>query len=229
METPQPRNRAGAWLMAAPLIFVGLIASAFGGLVLMVRTSGSADGERIRATVKTACAETSMAVLSHRASAMGLGDAELSITPRGLSLTATLPETETDIQTIPAVLAQTGLIRMLDSEGIELATNDEVEGAGVEIDNAGMPTTLVQFDDVAKHALRVAIKNGPIQVELDGTLLGEHRGLPDLDDGYLELASGDGKTAIRMRRAADRSILLSSGPLPCPARLLEVVLAPGPG
>ena len=39
-DPPPRRTRAGTWLMAAPMVFVGVIAVAFGMLVIMVRAGG---------------------------------------------------------------------------------------------------------------------------------------------------------------------------------------------
>ena len=222
---PPPRTRAGVWLMAAPLIFVGAIAAAFGALVLMVRMGGEADGERVSVMVQTDCAEASLPVVSARISAMGLGDPVTQAVDTGLSLTITLPVGETDNRRIPETLTQQGEVVIRSAEGEAIVSSAHITGAGVEIDNAGMPTTLVQFDDVAKYALRQAIGTGPVTVEMDGQVMGEHPRLPDLDDGYLELVSGEGPTAGRMRVAADRSILIASGPLPCRARIAQVLPA----
>jgi hypothetical protein len=225
-DPPPARTSAGAWLMAAPMLFVGLIALAFGLLVLMVRCGGQADGERIIATLQTDCAHASAPVLQARMVAMGLGEPEIEVAGVGVRLTATLPSTETDHQTIPRLLAKQGEVQLLSADGTVLATTAQITGAGVEIDNAGMPTTLVQIDAEAQRSVQAGLEAAPpVTVLMDGQSVAEFTRLPDLEDGHLELPSGEGITAARMRVAADRSILLSSGPLPCKATVRGVVLA----
>ncbi len=212
--------------MAAPLVFVGAIALAFGGLVLMVRTSAVADGQRVQATVSTACPVKTAEILATRMRAIGLGDPQTEISDGQLVLTITLPATETDPQAIPKMLVRRGEIELSDADGTLLASTPDVTGSGVEIDNAGMPTTMVELSSTARHALSEALESrGPILLTLDGTEVGRFTRLPNLDDGYLEISSGEGATALRMRMAADRSILLGSGPLPCAAKVTEVVPA----
>lgn len=212
--------------MAAPMIFVGMIAVAFGILVLMVRMGGEADGAKVHATLRTSCAQESTEVLKVRMDAMGLGTHAVTPTSDGLQIEMTLPGTEAEISRIPNALARRGEISFLSAAGEVLTQTAHITGAGVEIDNAGMPTTLVQFDDVAKRALRLGLEAGAITVQIDAEPVGEFTRLPDLEEGYLELLSGEGATAQRMRVAADRSIILSSGPLPCPAKVQQVVKVP---
>ena len=222
---PPLRTRAGTWLMAAPLLFVGAIAVAFGMLVLMVRMGGEADGERVSVMVQTNCAEASLPIVTARVDAMGLGEPDIQTVDAGLALTITLPVSKTDNRRIPETLTRQADMAIHSTAGEVVVDSAHITGAGVEIDNAGMPTTLVQFDDVAKYALRQAIAEGPVTIKMDGEVIGEHPRLPDLDDGYLELLSGEGPTAGRMRVAADRSIIIGSGPLPCAARIAQVLPA----
>ena len=215
--------------MAAPLVFLGAIALAFVALVVFVRSGGVADGERVKADLITTCAAQSIPILKARANAVGLGAPELTESANGVTMHLTLPEDEPDARTIPQMLARQGVLTMTSQSGVKVASNTQITGSGVEIDTSGMPTTLVQLDSEAKSALTESLKeDAPITVHIDGQIVAEYNLLPDLDDGYLELPSGEGVTAKRMRVAADRAILLSSGPLPCAATLQGVVPAAAP-
>jgi len=210
--------------MTAPLVFLGAIGLAFIALIVMVRTGGVADGPRIQATLQTLCPADAMPVLTGRMNAIGLGTPTATEQASSVVLTANLPSNEVDHETIPRMLARAGLLQLRGKNGDILGDNQNVTGAGVELDNAGMPTTLVELDLQARDALSGAVEsNGPVTAHFDGELVATFSRLPDLEDGYLELPSGQGATAIRMRVATDRSILLGSGPLPCKTDVVEVV------
>ena len=223
---PGPRVR-NSWMALVPIVFFVVLALAFVLLVRSVGTVEVASGPAVVATWKSSCSHADIdRILQARARAMGLPVELIDLETRMVHLGLTLPAAESDIRRIPEVLARTGRVVVSDASSATLADNTNLASTGVEIDLAGMPTTMLRFDAPALRAMSESLRSGlaPLQVTIDGELVASYADLPDLDEGYIELPSGDGPTRGRMLVAADRSIVLGNGPLPCALSLSGVVL-----
>ncbi len=213
-------------LVLIPIAFFAMLAVAFVMLVFNVGNVGQAQGARVSVTWSFDCPSSQVTpVLNARGQAMGLSLVHDTSKASSLITQMTLPESETDHHRIPQALARPGVLTIRDSNGETLAANVNLSSTGVEIDLAGMPTTMLRFDAVAIPALSTALKAGakPLEVLIDGTTVATFLDLPDLDEGYLEIPSGQGATRERMLIAADRSIVLGDGPLPCKVDVAGVV------
>ena len=215
-------------LVLIPIVFFATMAIAFVLLVFNVGTSEEARGEVVSVTWSLACDHTQVTpVLDARAQSMGLS---LAHSPSGagtLVSQVTLPESEKDIQRLPQVLAWPGVLTIQNNLGETVVTNADLKSTGVEIDLAGMPTTMLRFEATGTHTLSKQLKEGnkPLDVQIDGETVATFIDLPDLDEGYLEIPSGEGVTRARMLVAVDRSIILGNGPLPCEVGVVGVVPA----
>ncbi len=213
--------------MALPLGFALLLMAATGVLFLLALRGGTPEGERVRLSWE-ACPEAGALVLA-RAEAVGLGTPRLALAGGGrLSLEATLPGLADDRDAIPALLARPGTLMLQDASGTTVLTEDAVELAQVRLDESGLPYTWVELEDEAYAALEAATKAAPedhLAVVVDGTLLVERPNSREVSDGGVRLVEGvEMDSKRRMRRAVDRSIALTHGPLPCP--LTDPVLEP---
>lgn len=224
-----PRPKAITWFMAMPVIFGFILVVSMGVLGALGMMGGTAEGERLQIQLQTACGDQAHGVVQARIERIGLGEPQLSADPDGLRLVATMPGLPDDRSLVPALLAQPGHLQVIDgASNIVLATHTEVIDAGLQLDESGLPLTLVEFGPDAMKRLAEATEGAPdshLRIEFDGENLGERPNTPPLVDGELRLPSGEGLTKLRMRRAADRAILLQSGPLPCPVQVGAVALA----
>lgn len=213
--------------MALPVGFAVFMMLATGLLFALAWRGGTAEGDRVTLTWDTC--QAAAPVLLARAEAVGLGDPVLnaSAAPGSVSLTATLPGLEDDRTAIPALLSRPGTLS-LRSGSTEVLTEQAVTLAQVRLDEGGLPYTWVELEDAAYNALEERIlgePEGALRVFVDGTFLVERPNSRELSDGGLRLVEGEQmESKRRMRRAVDRAIALTHGPLPCPAG--ETTLAP---
>ena len=204
--------------MAAPLIVATLMMLATATLAALVWMGGTASGERVAITLEGPCAEDASGLIEARVHAIGLGDPEVQLQTGQLHILATLPGVEDELETIPAVLGQPGNIE-IHSEGQVILSRGEVREASIRLDEAGAPYVWLDLDPAAIPQLEeqlAANPEGEWHFFIDGSLAAvrpNSRGIKD--DGLRLIAPGDMTPAERLRRAADASIVLSHGPLPC--------------
>jgi len=215
--------------MAAPVLFACGLLVAIGVLLLLTRMGGSADGERLEIRFEAPCLSGGISVgelIAARADAIGLGEPVLTSAGGDLLLTATMPGAKDDATTIPALLARTGALSIhRPGDPSALITTDRVTRVSLEFDDSGMPLTRVKLDLEGIEAFEAAAKAdsaGSLEIRIDGqTAAVRPNGVP-LEDNAVDVITGDGPTAERMKRAVDRSIILRHGPLPCTVRVRSV-------
>ncbi len=211
-----PRPKAASIFMAVPIVFLGLLGLSF--LVLWVITrfgEPSADGEAVEIVFAGACLDEAAPTLLERAQQVGM-DARMT---NGSMLTK-LPDIENAKSIVPTMLATTGAL-LVTADGFE-ARNNAIQDVAINLDKAGMPETLIKFNADARAAIKELDDNTELQPNIDGQSFPSVRVENVKEEGVLSLHAGEGKTSVRMQRAADRAIVLAHGPLPCPIQVESV-------
>jgi hypothetical protein len=187
--------------MAVPIVFLGSLGLAFGVLWILTHFGNpTAEGESVRIEFSGACLDSASPMLIERAKQVGM-----TATMEGEFMDTTLPDMPDARSTIPEMLATTGHFR-LTGIGVEL-NNDDIEDVAIELNNGGMPETLLKLNPDARALIKTLDDTIELNPVIDVASVKE--------EGIVTLHAGEGMTAIRMRRAADRAILLAHGPLPC--------------
>ena len=233
LPTPRPlgtRPKAYQRFMAAPMIFAALLLFAIGTLFLLALRGGEATGARVEITL-AACPDA-LPIVEARAGAIGLGDPVLTPTDAGGALVATLPGLEGDEALIPALLAAPGALELRAGDAV-VATTADLTVAQVRLDESGLPYTWIELRPAPLKALTDAIAadpEGTVDIWLDGARVAERPNSRSVADGGIRVVDvGEMPGTDRMRRAVDRSILLSHGPLPCAVTVQGVRPMAGPG
>ncbi len=228
-QTLPPRSEAFRKFMAAPLVTAVIFLLATGSLALLAWRGGEATGPRARIRFESSCAVDAAPIVQRRVDEIGLGQPKLTIEPAALQLEATLPGNSDDLQAVPDLLAREGKMEVGPPGSPVLGPSDIVE-AQLRLDESGMPYTWVKPNDealVRLQAVRSADPEGTLEIRFDGE---NPTPLPndiELSEGGFRVLTAEGVTRERMRVAADRTILLHSGPLPCTARVTSVEVLPG--
>jgi len=195
--------------MAVPVVFLGFLGLSFAILWFITKYDNPmSTGESVTIDFSSACLEDSLPFLSERARQVGM-PVQLD---QG-SMTTTLPSIPNAREHVPALLTTPGRL-IVTSDGFS-ASNEQFEDIAIDLDKAGMPETLIKFDADTRAAIKTLDDEAELQPTLDGVDLATVRASLVKEEGILALHSGDGKTADRMQRAADRAIVLAHGPLPC--------------
>ncbi|MEC7946277.1 MAG: hypothetical protein VX265_01845 [Myxococcota bacterium] len=211
---PAPLRR----FMAAPLIVATLLMLATALLAVLAWMGGTASGDRVDLQLRGACAAEALPLVRARAEAVGLGDPELSLQDDMLVLTATLPGLDDDGTAIPRLLSRRGWLEVRRADTVVL-DRAAVTQAAIRLDESGSPYVWVDLDKDAVAAFQAALDadpSGELTFYLDDEVAAvrpNSRGIKD--DGLRIVHAGDAKPAVRMRIAADTSIALTHGPLPC--------------
>ena len=224
-RTFAPRTGAFQRFMAAPIIVASLLMLATGVLAVLAWMGGTADGERLRIDLTGTCAEASTPLFHARLAEMGLGNPEVTATPSGVRIEATMPGTANDEAIhVPNLLARRGLLLAGPSDA-PVFTRDDIESADIRLDESGLPYTWLDLNPKAIEALEANAQTSP---EGELTLRADHidapprpNSKPIVADG-IRLLPGDGVTRDLMRSAADHAIVLNHGPLPCEWRVGSV-------
>lgn len=216
VELMKPRR--GALLLLIPvsavLLVIGLwiVALAFGVY------GRPADGDRVVFTW-SACPEA-QAVVAHRATGMGLGNPVFTSTASGFSLEARLPADPDVAARIPITLATPATLsaHVEGTPSRVLLTNADIEGAAIRQDITLSPWTVLTLTPKGLEALRSYVReqrDGKVVYTLDGQPIGT---VSNLKGAALEveLTPSAPTEKERLHAAAERAILLDSGPLPCP-------------
>lgn len=220
IEAMKPRK--GAILLVIPIVAVILVGVTYIGMYAMFLQGRAADGERVTMAWST-CAEA-QPVLEKRVEAMGLGDPELTFADGTLTLVATLPAEEDVAARIPGTLAMTGLLegRRIEAPDDVLLSNTHITDAAMRQDLTLMPWTVLTLTDAGVERLKSAVvdqRDGKVRYTLDGVEIGVVSNLKG-PTREVELTPDGPTERDRMHAAAERTIVLGSGPLPCPLTAL---------
>jgi len=195
--------------MAVPLVFLSFLGLAFATLWGITRFGNpTSTGASVTIEFSAACLDEATPMLVERAKQVGM-----PVEMKNGVMHTTLPELPDAQNTIPQLLTTPGQL-ILKGENFE-ASNDDIEEVAIELDRAGMPQTLVKFNANTRAAIKELEDTVELQPILDGVEMNAVKALEIKEEGILSIHAGEGKTADRMQRAADRAIVLAHGPLPC--------------
>ena len=202
--------------MAVPVVFLGFLGLSF-AVLWVVTNYGDTNttGESIAIEFSSACTEDSVRLLGERAKEIGM-----PVQWEGSTLYTKLPDIPDARAKIPVLLTTPGTL-IIRADGFE-ASNQNVADVAINLNNAGMPETLLQFDAPTRAAVKELSDDVSLVPTLDGTELSPVLASTVKEEGIFSLHSGEGKTADRMQRAADRAIILAHGPLPCDVSVQQV-------
>ncbi len=214
----QPRPMVASLFMAAPIVFIGAIAIAVVILWALTRFGANeATGQRVAIALEAGCMAEAEPLLTARADQIGMNPSFEADT-----LMVTLPKLDDAIDLIPALLVRPGRFT-LDNAATGLSfDNLGIEQVSIDLDNAGMPNTLIKLTAAVGAVLAEVDQAAVFVPTLDGLVFDGLTVGRLVEDGELILVVDHGKTADRMQLAADQAIILAHGPLPCSVRVKGV-------
>jgi len=220
-----PRPKAASIFMAAPILLLGGLGLAAALLWGVTRFGPStADGTAITIGFSGACMDQAAPLLLARAEQIGM-----PATISGATMSATLPNIEDAQTAVPQLLIRSGTFTVLNASGETVFTNIHIDDIAIDLDNAGMPNTLIKLDAGARADLMGMDDSVTLTPVVDGTEYGSMTVTDLKEEAVVTLHSGDGRTSLRMKRAADLAIILAHGPLPCPVQIGRVAEASDAG
>ena len=203
--------------MAVPVVFLGFLGLSFAVLWVITNYGDpKSTGESITIEFRSACLDESRPILSERATQIGM-----PVKWENDVMHTTLPDIPNAKTHIPNLLITPGSL-IIQGDNFK-ANNDNFEDVAIDLDNAGMPQTLIKLDAPTRAAVKELDDKAELIPTLDEQALTSVLASTVKEEGIFSLHSGDGKTADRMQRAADRAIVLAHGPLPCAVRVQRVV------
>ena len=215
-----PRPKAASLFMAVPIVFLGALGLAVAVLFGLTRFGAQqASGDSVIITFSASCIADARAQLLARADQIGM-----PATMEGGAMTATLPDMPDAANVIPELMVRQGRLSVVDSSGETVFDNGHIDAVAIDLDEAGMPVTMLKLNAEARAALKDMDVDIELQPEIDGEAFPKAK-VSDLQETpELSFPSGSGKTSDRMKRAADRAIILEHGPLPCRVHVTDVAI-----
>lgn len=215
-----PRPKAASLFMAVPIVFLGALGLAVAVLFGVTRFGDqTASGEQVRIRFGASCIDDARPQLVARAEQIGM-----PATMDGDTMTATLPDMPDAANLIPELLTRQGKLSVVDPSGQPVFDNGHIDAVAIDLDEAGMPVTMLKLNAEARAALKEMSGELALQPEVDGEAFPKARVSTLQETPELSLPSGTGKTSDRMKRAADRAIILEHGPLPCRVHVTDVTV-----
>ena len=220
-----PRPKAATLFMAAPIVFIGAMGVAVAVLWGVTRFgSSTATGAEVEISFSSPCMDAAAPLLLARAQQVGM-PAQME----GSVMTVTLPDMQDAERLIPDLLVQPGHFSLTDKDGSLSLDNGAIDEVAIDLDDAGMPVTIMKLNAGARAVIKDADAELTLIPEFDGNSFAEVRVSLLQESPEVSLYSGEGRTSVRMKRAADRAIVLAHGPLPCTVRVTGVAAVQGAG
>ena len=211
--------------MAVPVVFIGGLGLAVAVLYGLTRFGNqTASGDAIAMTFAGECLDRAQALLLARAEQIGM-----PVEMTGQTMTAVLPDMPDAANLIPALLVRPGRFSLVDSSREYRFDNGHIDAVAIDLDTAGMPVTMLKLNAAARATLKDMPADLSLTPEVDGTTFEPVKVSTLQDTPEITIHSGDGRTSARMKRAADRAIILEHGPLPCAIHLTNVAATDPPG
>jgi len=211
--------------MAVPIVFLGTLGLAVAILFGVTRFGDqTASGDQVSITFGASCIDDARTQLIARAGQIGM-----PATMDGETMTATLPDMPDAANLIPELLARQGRLSVIDPGGEPVFDNGHIDAVAIDLNEAGMPVTMLKLNAEARAMLKTLDADLELQPEIDGEAFPKIRVSSLQDTPELSFPSGEGKTSDRMKRAADRAIILEHGPLPCRVHITNVTIAGATG
>ena len=207
--------------MAAPIVFLGGLGLAVALLFVLTRYGDTnTQGESVAIAFEGVCIDDAMPLIEARAHQVGMPTEMV-----GQTMKTTLPDMENARVLIPQLLVTTGTFALQDAAGQTVFGNADIEEVAIDLDESGMPVTFLKLDAGARARAREMTAEDELVPFVDGSSFQPLTVESLQDDAEIQLHSGVGMTADRMKRAADLAIILEHGPLPCAIRAAGVTTA----
>jgi hypothetical protein len=211
------RTTAGCFLLFIPAVFAIGIVVAYAAVFGLGIYGRAPTGERV--TIAFVGCHDARAVIEERVGLMGLGEPVFADTSDGFTLTATLPADAGVVSTIPITLAAPGAFEIRDATRPDAAALivGHVAGASVEWASTAAET-LIQLDADGATTLREhmqAHSDGGVALVLDGEVIGTRANMPAEPRGNFDVVVPGENAKATLEIAAQRAVILESGPLPC--------------
>ena len=214
------------YAILAPALLALLLAVSVVGLFIAGWRGGSAEGERVHIHVRSSCPDLWGERLLQRATSIGLGEPELVIEDAQVTLTATLPGLEDDLEAMPVLLTGTGRYALFageDPEGEPLATEADFTEINLNLNLKGHPVVELTFQPQAAGRIREA--GTPLVHLLDGEVIDRFTAPEPVRGDEMRIQPRLQTLREELRIATDWNILLRHGPAPCEAESVQLVVA----
>ena len=202
--------------MLAPIVFAAFLGVAVIVLIYLIWKGDIASGETVRIELSGSCMEDARPIIEKRVMEVGLGSPVLTETGNTLQIQAVLPELDNAKETIPKLLSRRGVLEMRHNGNVVLQ-NANIQKAKLNLDESGMPETLLILDKNARVELQQYLdqhKNDISEIWLDDQFIINRPNTIQVGEEF-RLVSEATNPKIRMQESVDFVILFSNGVLPC--------------
>jgi len=211
--------------MAVPVVFIGAMGLAVAVLYGLTRFGDqTASGDTVNISFSGACLDRATPLLIARAEQVGM-----PVTMSGNAMTAVLPDIPDAANVIPALLVRKGQFALVSDDESVRFDNGNIDAVAIDLDAAGMPVTVLKLNAATRSELKSINTEMELRPEIDGTSIEPVKVSALQDTPEITIPSGEGRTSVRMKRAADNAIILEHGPLPCAIHITNVAAADGSG
>lgn len=212
------KPRAGCIFVILPVFLAAGILIAYIVLFGVGSLGFAAGGDRVHLDIQT-CPEA-RDLITARVDMMGLGNPVYGDVDGGFTLDATLPATPA-AATLHQALVRTGDFHIkAGTDGPDVVGPDGVKSAEFSLKELGNPLVVVTLDREAQKTLEKHMEDhveDEITVWIDEELVFQRENDPPFRRQEVDLrAEGDDGQA-NMTRAVDWAMVVTHGPLPCPA------------
>jgi len=202
--------------MSVPIAFGGALLLALLLLGINIYIGGTASGQRLQIQLEGSCVAEALPIIQARATTIGLGDPVFQEDGMSLTVEATMPGLEDDAVAMPRILSRSATLEILGGDAV-LATHADLETSELDLDENGMAYSGLTFTEDTTAKLRAYIQDQPqdyLVVMLDGDVVARRPNTIALEEEFRVLMEA-ALPAERMRNAADITILLTHGQIPC--------------
>ena len=221
MSSHTQRTSKETYFLATPFMFGAILLFAVAVLAIKVWLGGAVTGPVVEFSLTGSCAAASEKMVRTRIEAIGLGEPSVQIEGSGLKIKAQFPDLPDALETIPAMLGSQGMLE-IKYKGSTLVKRDDLLDAAISLDEGGIPYVALKLKSDARTRLSEAVEKDPqgfLDIHLDGKLIVHRPNTAKIPSDELKVISEQGDSRARMRKAADRSIVLRNGPLSCALRV----------
>lgn len=217
--------RSGCLFFMLPVALTVLVIGAYAVLFGAGFLGFGAGGDRVLIEFDTC--DDARPMLEARVEQMGLGDPQWDTSGGGLALTTTLPDTPAAPH-IPTTLARGGDFALVTGEtrdGDVIIDDEDVLEAALSLKELGNPLVVLKLSSEAQKRLEAHMEDhveGSISVWIDDELVLARPNDPPFRRAEIDVRAEGDDGQDNLRRAADWGILITHGPLPCPAHVASV-------
>jgi len=218
--TTDGKPRAGCLFVILPVFLAAGILIAYVVLFGVGSMGFTATGDRVRLHVQTC--EQARPLIQARVDMMGLGDPAFTDADDGFVIEATLPNTPA-AATAPTTLVRGGdFVVRQGTDGPQVLGPDAVETAEFSLKELGNPLVVVTLTREAQKTLEKHMEDhveDEITVWIDQEMVFQRANDPPFRRREVDLRAEGDDGQQNMTRAVDWAMVMTHGPLPCPARI----------